>query len=59
MFGRVFRTSDPFEGVGARRRQIRVRIESSLAFAFAITACGLTAALWLRLLAPYADQFLP
>ena len=59
MFGRVFRTTDPFEGVGARRRHLRVRIESSLAFSLAITACGLVAAMWLQLLAPYADQFLP
>ena len=57
MFGRVFRTADPFEGRGARRRNVRVQVESFLAFAAAIVACGLTAAMWLRLLAPYADQF--
>lgn len=59
MFGRVFHTKDPFEGVGARRRNVRVRVESSLAFVMAIAACGLTAAMWVRLLAPYADQLLP
>ena len=57
MFGRVFRTSDPFEGRGARRRNVRVQVESFTAFALAIGACGLTAAMWLRLLAPFADQF--
>ncbi len=57
MFGRVFRTSDPFEGRGARRRNVRVQVESFVAFAFAIVACGLVAATWLQLLAPFADQF--
>jgi hypothetical protein len=57
MFGRVFRTTDPFEGTGARRRNVRVQVESFVAFALAIGACGLTAAMWLRILAPYASQF--
>lgn len=45
---------DPFEGRGARRTYLRVRIESSIAFALAMAACGLTAALWLKALGPLA-----
>ncbi|MEA2611625.1 MAG: hypothetical protein QOG32_1351 [Chloroflexota bacterium] len=50
------RARDPFwdDGVGARQIQRRVRIESGIALAIAVTACGLTAALWLRTLAPLA-----
>jgi len=45
---------DPFwdDGKGARRRQLRVRIEGTIAFALAMAACGLTAAMWLRQLLP-------
>ena len=43
---------DPFEGQGARRTQRRLRIEGFIALTLAIAACGLTAALWLRALAP-------
>lgn len=41
---------DPYwdDGKGARRRNLRVRIESMLAVALALAACGLTAAMWLR-----------
>ena len=59
MFERWIRSADPFEGVGARRRQLRLRIESSLAFGLAIVACGLTAAMWLRLLVPHAGLLIP
>jgi hypothetical protein len=45
---------DPFwdDGKGARRRNRRVRFEGALAFALAIAACGLTAAMWLRQVLP-------
>jgi len=45
---------DPFwdDGKGARRRQLRLRIEGYLALVLAIGACGLTAAMWLRQLLP-------
>ena len=51
------RRHDPFweEGKGARRTQRRVHVEGLLAVAMAIVACGVTAAAWLRLLAPLAD----
>jgi hypothetical protein len=53
------RRHDPFweEGKGARRTQRRVQVEGLLALAMAIVACGVTAAVWLRLLAPLADTF--
>jgi hypothetical protein len=45
---------DPFwdDGRGARRRQLRLRLEGVVALALAIGACGLTAAMWLRELLP-------
>jgi hypothetical protein len=45
---------DPFwdDGRGARRRQLRLRLEGIIAFALALGACGLTAAMWLRELLP-------
>ena len=41
---------DPFwdDGVGARQRNYRVKVQSFLAFGFSIMACGLTAAVWLQ-----------
>lgn len=48
--------SDPFEGLGARRTNLRLRIEGLLALGMAIGACGLTMAVWLRLLAPMSVQ---
>ena len=46
---------DPWwdDGRGARRTHTRQRIVASLAFALAITSCGITTALWLRILVPY------
>ena len=40
---------DPFwdDGISARNRNHRSRISSALAFALAVMACGLTAAIWL------------
>jgi hypothetical protein len=52
MLGRMFRTVDPFEGTGARRKHLRLRVEGGLAFALAVAACGLTAAMWLKILVP-------
>jgi hypothetical protein len=49
------RSHDPFwdlEGRGAKRQRIRIKIESDIAFALAVVACGLTAAAWLRILVP-------
>jgi hypothetical protein len=45
---------DPFwdDGRGARRRQLRLRLEGVVAFLLALAACGLTAAMWLRELLP-------
>jgi hypothetical protein len=56
MIGRLRHARDPFwdDGRGARRTHRRRRVESFLAMAIAIVACGLTAALWLRTLAPVA-----
>lgn len=49
---------DPFwdDGTGARQTHHRRRIEATVAFAVAIAACGLTAAMWLRELAPVAHR---
>lgn len=47
---------DPFEGRGARRTHLRIRVEGIFALGLAIGACGLTAALWLRTLAPLAHS---
>ncbi len=57
MFGRL-RMRDPWwdDGTGARKTHRRVRIESFIAFSIAIVACGVTAALWLRALAPLAGD---
>ena len=56
MLGRIGSPRDPFEGRGARRRHARIRVEGFMALALAITACGLTVALWLRTLAPLAER---
>ena len=56
MFGRLFLTRDPFEGTAARRRELRLRIEGVTALALAIVACGLTAAMWVRTLAPLFER---
>jgi hypothetical protein len=52
MVARFLRSSDPFEGRAARRKAFRLRIEGLLAFGMAITACGLTAAVWIQVLSP-------
>lgn len=56
MIGRIRRPRDPFwdEGKGARRTHRRVQFEGLLAVAMAIVAVGVTAAVWIRLLAPLA-----
>lgn len=50
--GRLSGRGDPFEGRGARRREVRLRVEGLLALAIAIVACGLTAAVWVRTVLP-------
>ena len=57
MHGRVRRPRDPFwdDGKGARRTYRRVKVEGLLAIVMAIVAVGVTAAVWIRLLAPLAD----
>ncbi len=57
MIGRIGIPRDPFEGKAARRTHLRLRVEGFIALALAIAACGLTAALWLRTLAPVASVF--
>ena len=44
------------EGTGAKRTRRRVLVESFVAVALAIVACGLVAAVWLRELAPLGHQ---
>ena len=56
MIGHIGSLRDPFEGRGARRTRRRLRIEGLIALTLAIGACGLTAALWLRALAPLAKS---
>ena len=56
MVGRLRGARDPFEGKGARRTYRRLRIEGIIALMIAITACGLTAAMWLQELAPFANR---
>jgi hypothetical protein len=50
MLGRFRRRRDPFwdDGVGARGRNHRYWIETSIAFILAVLACGLAAAMWIR-----------
>ncbi|MFL5726239.1 MAG: hypothetical protein ACJ76W_06920 [Chloroflexota bacterium] len=56
MFGRTHLPRDPFEGSGAYRKHVRLQFEGGAAFALAIGACGLTAALWFRTLLPLIDR---
>ena len=48
--------SDPFEGSGAHRKHLRLRIEGVIAIALAIAACGLATALWFRALLPLFER---
>jgi fructose-1,6-bisphosphatase/inositol monophosphatase family enzyme len=56
MLGRAQIPRDPFEGSGAYRKRLRLRTEGAIAIALAIVACGLTAAMWLRTVAPLFDR---
>lgn len=47
---------DPFEGTAAYRTRIRVQLEGAVALILALGACGLTAAMWLRLLGPVLEH---
>jgi hypothetical protein len=57
MIGRLRNHRDPFEGRGARRTHQRRFVESVVAMSLALTACGLTAALWLQTLGPLSATF--
>jgi hypothetical protein len=59
MVARLRRGADPFwdlDGAGVKRSRIKRRIVGAIAFAIAVTATGLTAAAWLRTLAPALHQ---
>ena len=56
MIGRAHLPHDPFEGSGAHRKHIRLRIEGVVALALAIGACGLVAAMWFRALLPLFER---
>jgi hypothetical protein len=56
MLGRAQIPRDPFEGSGAYRKRLRLRVEGAIAIALALFACGLTMAMWLRALAPVFDR---
>jgi hypothetical protein len=45
---------DPWwdDGTGARRTRTRQRVVAAAAFALAVTSCGITTAMWLRVLLP-------
>ncbi len=51
---------DPWwdDGAGARRTRVRRRVLGAVAFALAIAACGLTAAVWIQLVGPAASRLL-
>ena len=57
MSGRLALLRDPFEGKGAKRREVRLRVEGLLALGMAIVACGLTAAVWIQALSPLKSLF--
>jgi len=59
MIGPLSIQRDPFEGTGAYRRRLRIKFEGFVALSIAVVACGVTAALWLRTLAPVIDRVLP
>jgi hypothetical protein len=58
MIARIGRRRDPFwdDGRGARRRQLRLRIEGAVAFSIAVVACGLTTYAWIQALRPLFAQ---
>jgi hypothetical protein len=58
MIGRIGHGRDPFEGSGAYRRRMRIRVEGFVALVLAVAACGLTAAMWVWTLAPVVSQLL-
>jgi hypothetical protein len=52
---------DPYwdDGTGVRRARTKRRVIGGMAFLMAVAACGLTAAMWIRELAPFAERLLP
>ena len=61
MLGRFRKDWDPFwdDGVLARRAHQRMQVEAVIAMVLSLVACGVTAAMWLRELAPLAQGILP
>ena len=53
MIDRLIGKGDPFEGRGARRTRLRLKIEGAIALTLAIAACGLAAAMWVRPILPF------
>ncbi len=56
---RLRASRDPFwdaDGAAVRRDRTRQRILGGAALAMAIAACGLTTAVWIRELAPFASR---
>ena len=56
MIGRTRIPRDPFEGRGAYRHRLRLRVEGFIALALAIGACGITTAMWVQTLSPAFDR---
>jgi hypothetical protein len=56
MIGRTHLPRDPFEGSGAHRKRMRLRVEGIVAFTLAVAACGLIAAMWFRALLPLFER---
>jgi hypothetical protein len=59
MVARLRRGADPFwdlDGAGVKRARIKRRIVGGIAFALAIGATGLTAAVWIQTLSPVLHQ---
>ncbi len=50
---------DPFEGRGAKRTRVRLRIEGVVALTLAVAAFSAALALWIGTLAPGRDQPVP
>jgi hypothetical protein len=52
---------DPWwdDGQGARKTRTRKRLIGHSAFAIAVVACGLTAAAWIQVVAPFLEGTLP
>ena len=56
MIGRTHLPRDPYEGSGAYRKRMRLRVEGAIALSLAVAACGITAAVWFRTLLPLFER---